>query len=45
MPSGSGGKIVAFQSAAEQPVLKPSQQDEDFDFAADFASQFEEDAA
>lgn len=45
MPGGSGGKIVALQSAAEQPALKPSQQDEDFDFAADFASQFEEDAA
>ncbi len=45
MPSGSGGKIVALQSATEQPALKPSQQDEDFDFAADFAAQFEEDAA
>jgi len=35
-------KIVALQSATEQSVLKPSEKDEDFDFAADFASQFEE---
>jgi hypothetical protein len=34
--------IDALQSAPEQSVLKPSEKDEDFDFAADFASQFEE---
>lgn len=46
MPSGSGGKIVALQSSTpEQPALKPSQRDEDFDFAADFAAQFEDEAA
>jgi hypothetical protein len=42
--TANGGKIVAL-SAPEQPALKPSQKDEDFDFAADFADQFEEDAA
>jgi hypothetical protein len=42
--TATGGKIVAL-SAPEQPVLKPSQKDEEFDFAADFADQFEDDAA
>lgn len=45
IPEGSGGKILALQSAPEQPALKPSHLDEDLDFAADFAAQFEEDAA
>ncbi len=42
--AATGGKVVAL-SAPEQPVLNASQKDEDFDFAADFAAQFEDDAA
>lgn len=42
--SANVGKIVAL-SAPEQPTLNPAQKDEDFDFAADFAEQFEEKAA
>jgi hypothetical protein len=40
---GTGSKVVPLQSA-EQPTLKEAAQD-NFDFDADFAAQFDEDAA
>jgi hypothetical protein len=43
-PNISNGKIVSI-GQAEQPALKASEKEQDFDFAADFAAQFEEDAA
>lgn len=37
-----GGKVVAMPASTGQPALNPT---DDLDFAADFASQFEDDAA
>lgn len=45
LPSTGNSKVVSIQPAAEQPALKSSEKEEEFDFAADFASQFDEDAA
>jgi hypothetical protein len=45
MPGGGNASKVVPLSAAEQPALKSSEKDEEFDFAADFASQFDEHAA
>ena len=39
---GSGNKVVAIASQPQQPALPAT---DDLDFAADFASQFDEDAA
>jgi hypothetical protein len=44
LPGGGGNKVVAI-SPSEQPGLKATEKDEDFDFATDFAAQFDEDAA
>lgn len=41
----SGGKVVAFAQQEEAPALKEAPSPDNFDFDADFAAQFEEDAA
>lgn len=41
----SGGKVVAFAQQEEAPALKEAPIPDNFDFDADFAAQFEEDAA
>lgn len=38
---GSGSKVVALQTSTEAPALQPSKPADNFDFEADFASQFE----
>jgi hypothetical protein len=45
IPGASPGSKVVALTTPEQPALKTSPKDEDFDFAADFAAQFDEDAA
>lgn len=42
LPVGGNSKVVALAQQQQQPALPPN---DDLDFAADFASQFEEDAA
>lgn len=44
IPGTENGKVVQLQQN-EQPALREAAQEENFDFDADFAAQFDEDAA
>ena len=44
LPNIGNGKVVSI-GQAEQPALKAYEKEQDFDFAADFAAQFDEEEA
>ncbi len=45
LPGVGGGKVVAIAPQHQQPALPTASEPDDQDFLADFASQFEDDAA